>query len=254
MLPFSIILPTRERVSYLRHTIKNIIENANNSDNFEIIVIMDTNDAPTLILQEEFKKYKNVFVQVRVPGDSLVEHYINWSFQFTKGKYIMVGNDDALFKTKNWDTINYKLLEDYLKDKPDGIVCAVVNDGVPNHIHKHADEFHCLPCSFPILSRKAIEALGFILDPRFVHASADLDIIITYTLINRVLNLRNTFDAIHMDEEYIKLFGKILLEDKRFKSFSNYVEHTKYKREWVTTGQFAQENASKLRAYINENK
>lgn len=250
---FSILLPSRERKDYLKYTVQEMLFTAGNRDNIEIIVIMDTDDTATLNLIPEFEKMKNVFIKIRPPGNSLVDHYFNWGVQFTKGKYIMIGDDDSLFKSKNWDINSYNILEEFLKDKPDGVVCAVVDDGIAKHL-EHGRQYNCIACSFPIISRKAIDALGFMLDPRFVHESADLDIILTYTAINRIVDLRSVFKAIHMDIKYIEQFGTILLTNKNTKSSECYKEFTPYNRGWIKTGQFTAENTTKLLRYIESYK
>lgn len=203
---FSIIIASRHRTQYLIETITNISLTASNKDNYEIILIIDDDDVDTLLTAKELKQ-SNLHIHIRPRGNNFVEHYLNWSYQFCKGKYIMPLGDDVLFKSYGWDINSYIKLEKFLEGRNDGFVLGITMDGIPNH-EKQGPEWG-LPCacSFPIISRAGIDTLGFILDPHFYDESADLSILLTYNNIRRLLDLRNVFIALHMPIEYTRKFG-----------------------------------------------
>lgn len=203
---FSIILASRNRPQYLKATIKNIALTANSKENYEIILIIDEDDTETFIVAEELEQ-PNIVIQTRSRGNNFVEHYINWAYQFCRGKYILPLGDDVLFKSTDWDIKSYKRLEMYLVDKPDGIVLGITKDGISIHETQGPEWGLPCACSFPIISRKGIEALGFILDPHFYDESADLNILLTYNKIGRLIDLRDIFTTFHMPKEYVNKFG-----------------------------------------------
>ena len=209
---YSILLASRGRTQYLRETIKSIETTAHN---YEIILMIDDDDEETLKVAQELTK-PNIFVHVRPRGNNFVEQYLNWGFQFARATYILLLGDDVLFKTKDWDINAYARLEEYLKDKPDGIVLGITDDGILKHKIQGKEWGIISSCSFPIISRKGIEALGFVLDPSFYDESSDFSIVLTYSKVNRTIDLRDIVTTIHMPVEFTKKYGTIY-HDKTYK-------------------------------------
>lgn len=191
-MKFSIILPTRERPKSLKLAIDSIITQANNKENFEIHLGIDDDDISIIPMIKELKKIYsdyNIFEHVRVRSNSLVDSYINWmGANFCKGDYLFILNDDCIVKTKNWDVVAYNALENFLKNKKDRIVCGMPEDLIDPHGHKNSWEF-TFSC-FPIISKEATKALGFVLDPAYLHSHSDYDICELYSTVGRGVDLR----------------------------------------------------------------
>jgi len=208
MIPyFSLIIASRNRTVYLRETIKNIALTAHSQDNYEIILIVDDDDPETLVVAQEIAT-PNIFIHTRPRGNNFVEHYLNWSFKFTRAKYIFLLGDDVWFKTKDWDIKAYNKLEIDSSDHPDNVILGVTDDGIANHLIQAKEWDIIAGSSFPIIGRRGIEILGFILDPHFYDKSADLDMILAYTKIGRTIDLRDCVTAIHMPIEWANKFGE----------------------------------------------
>ncbi len=120
--------------------------------------------------------------------------YYNWALQFVKGKYIIISNDDALFTKQDWDVLGWNKLEDYLKDKPDGIVYGVIEDEEKEPHRKENEYFSC----FPLFSKKIADVLGFVFNPLFIRDGADWNAFYIYQKLGRVLNLRNEIIIRHL--------------------------------------------------------
>ncbi len=63
------------------------------------------------------------------------------------GDVIIMGNDDLIYRTPEWDNILIKELSTIKDD----IYCAWFDDGINGEKH----------CAFPIISRKWVETLGY---------------------------------------------------------------------------------------------
>ena len=230
---FSLILPSRGRPEYLKFTIDNIVSTAKNIEKVEIRLGIDKDDNSTISMAKKLQnKYDNIYIHIFKERKYSV-YYLNSLSKFCIGKYIMIVNDDCLFKTEGWDVKSYRKLEEFMKDKPDGIVCGIPNDGED---YNEREKLGFLISNFSIISNKAVKALGFLLDPRFYDAASDLDIEITFDKINRSLDLRDVFLLKHNDIEYKKLLSNLVYE--------------KYDKKSPMAGQFLEENLKKLRKYI----
>ena len=77
-----------------------------------------------------------------------------------QGNILMITNDDQVFIDQGWDAS----IDAETKQFPDDIYCMWFNDG------RYQDKI----CTFPILSRKWIDTLGYIEPVLFEHFNCDL--------------------------------------------------------------------------------
>lgn len=198
MIKFSIIIPTRHRVNFLTNLLKSIYNTTKNKKEIEILVAYDYDDKETEKIVEEsefdFRKM-NLRFYGRERGISTNNDYYNWIAKyFAKGKYLIISNDDALFTKQNWDELGWNKLEDYLKDKPDGIVYGVIEDEEIEPHRKQDEYFSC----FPLFSRRIVGVLGFVFNPLFIRDGADWNAFYIYQKLGRVLDLRNEIIIRHL--------------------------------------------------------
>ncbi len=205
MINFSLLTPTRKRPKHLWLYLETLFKVTEDMSKIEVQIGVDKDDDSWKVIIEYLKKTypekgKSLIVHSRFRGTHIEEHYINWLASFSKGKYIMMTNDDCLFRTEGWDIKVFKRLEEYIKDKPDGLVFGVVNDK-----EKERRELEFLQSDFTLLSRSSIEALGFFLEPRYSNATADTNIAHIYHLLGRVLDLTKVCTIEHRPLEMKKL-------------------------------------------------
>jgi len=201
-MKFSLLLPTRKRPQQLRKLIESILLTTHNIKDIEIHLAIDDDDIQiqdTAVVLKDQYKLCNLLIHMRPRGNSIVTHYYNWlALHFCQGKYLMVLNDDTLFRSQDWDKNVYNRLEEYLKDKPDGLVLGISED-LDSDREVHNDY---LVCGFPVISKESVETLGFLLDPSFMMATSDDDICKLYATIDRVVDLRDILVIQHHPPEF----------------------------------------------------
>lgn len=154
-MKFSLILNSRKRPQLLFNFIKSIFENAKNKDSVEILVRIDNDDIESLRLAE----YKFNFNVSFFSGDrpSNLHSSINELVSISTGENIFVCNDDIEIITKNWDSLALAKIENYKKENSitDNIYyCKTLCNSADRDYSKGY-------CSFPIISREAVNTIGF---------------------------------------------------------------------------------------------
>lgn len=199
---FSILITTRTRVSMLEKLLKSIYDSTYNKDKVEILVIYDKDD----ILTDGY--VKNVFhtqygeippietiFHSRERSPNLIKDYHNfYAVNHTQGKYIIFVNDDTLFEMTGWDDRALNTLNEFEKVYPDGILYGTPEDFETMHGRRNDQWVAC----FPLISKKAIDAMGYAFDPGFVRDGADWALAATFYGIGRVVNLRNCIIIKHL--------------------------------------------------------
>lgn len=180
---FTIVLASRERPTLLHGLVNSIDQTVLDKTNIEVIVGIDDDDqishqkCKELETQYPYFKY---FSQPR--SEWLNRDYLNKAAEMGTGRYVIACNDDMEFRTMHWDKIMHDRLEDYLKDKPDGICMATTSDGIADHFGM---AFSC----FPLFTRQAINTLGFALIPEARTWVADIVCFNIYNAIGRVCSI-----------------------------------------------------------------
>jgi hypothetical protein len=73
-------------------------------------------------------------------------------------------------------------LDEYLADKPDGISYGFISDAL---INRHGMNY----CCFPLVTRKAVQALGFAMPPEYPAWGADIALWRVYSNVGRICDL-----------------------------------------------------------------
>jgi len=196
MVNFSILIPTRNRVSLLKKAFSSIFSLAKDLNNIEVCVACDEDDKSIGISSElsNFNHF-NIHYYFRSRSTNLVKDYYNWlAMNFATGKYLIMCNDDVEFTVQDWDKLTYEKLEDYLKDKPDRIVYGATEDLEYVPFRKEENWFSC----FPLLSRESVDAMGHFFDWEYSADNADITLIESFKRINRVLDLRKELIIKHI--------------------------------------------------------
>lgn len=194
---YSILLPTRHRITYLHNLIESINNLTTDKNNVEILVAYDDDD---FITQEYVTNHKNTnpinlsFFKrprsININGD-----YYNWlAKNYAKGDYFIIVNDDTIFLQNGWDELAWIKLEEYKKIHPDGLVLGLIDDQEVITNRNDHNRFTC----FPLFSRKDLDVLGFTFQPEYWRDGADWVIAGVYRRIDRVLDLRNEIIVQHI--------------------------------------------------------
>lgn len=152
MKVLSLLCPTRERPDLVERYIQSINNTATYPERCEVLLYVD-NDDP------KFESYIKVCDKTR--SETPLKRIglftglrksisISWNdlAEQSLGDILIMGNDDLVFITKNWDVI----LEQESNSFSDDIYCLFFHDTVHNN-----PTF----CAFPMVSRKWYETLGY---------------------------------------------------------------------------------------------
>jgi len=183
---FSIILASRERVHLLDSLLASIAQTTADKANVEGLVCIDKDDRVTRRFLDRFQQNYSSCAHfiLRERSRNLNEAYLTWAFRsFAKGDFAIICNDDCVFKTPNVDQIILGKLNQYLSDKPDGVVYGWIADALTERA------LGLNYCCFPLISRKAAEAVGFVMPSYFHSWGADIAVWRIYNAINRVCDL-----------------------------------------------------------------
>jgi hypothetical protein len=181
----------------LQTLLKSIYDTAIDKYKVETIVTYDNDDQSTI---DALPKLKELCRDFPVIFRSRERHYAtsgvyyNEMAKLARGKYIIAVNDDTVFCKIGWDLEALAKIDDYLKDKPDGILYGITEDREKESRRNETNYFSC----FPMISKTGVNALGFFFDPDFPKDGADWDIIMTYKEIGRILDLRNEIVIEHI--------------------------------------------------------
>lgn len=191
-MDFSIVLASRERVSLLDALLKSIRDTTADSDSVEVFIGIDTDDHATLKYAATEKVFKNTKFLPRQRDRFLNEHYLNWAWRNNaSGKYIIACNDDSRFVTPNWDQIAREKLNDYLKDKPDGILYGWISDCLLERA------YGMKYCCFPLVSAVGARVLDWVMPPEYPGWGADIVLYRVYEKLGRICDLSDvTIDHI----------------------------------------------------------
>ena len=102
-----VLLPSRAQVKLLERAVKSIWDMSSSKDAVEIVVRADEDDQETIDYLNHINYLSNVHVLIgpHLYGYKSLPSFFNEMAVASKGEVLMCCNDDAIFKSKNWDSI-----------------------------------------------------------------------------------------------------------------------------------------------------
>jgi len=176
---FTIILNSRGRFLYLENLLNSIKNTTSNLSDIEVLISCDSDDDSTGVF------WQNNYSQWPWASCEFIDRERNLHIRLNnlalraQGKYIFVLNDDCELLNKDWDKKAYETLESI----EDNIVYGRTQDTSCDKVQ--GGEY----ASFPIISKKAVDVLGFFMHQRFPGLGADVGIYRVYKAIDRVLDV-----------------------------------------------------------------
>lgn len=143
----SVLVPTRQRPERLRTMIASYEQTAAGCS--ELVFRIDNDDQESHDLLMRHYTHRLV-MGPRYDGYRSTPQFLQDALYQATGDVVMVGNDDMLFETPGWD----RLILDEANKYADGLFDIGVETMNASHF------------PFSIVSRKAVDALGFVYDPR----------------------------------------------------------------------------------------
>jgi glycosyltransferase involved in cell wall biosynthesis len=141
-LNISLLLPTRGRAALVRRLFESLIQTTADPQDVEIVLYADADDSESRDISHPSLSIVKV---TGSPGQSMGK--MNGAcYEASHGRYVMLMNDDVIFRTVNWDR---RVIESF-KEFTDEIGLIYGND---------LDQGRTVP-TFPILSRTVCDVLG----------------------------------------------------------------------------------------------
>lgn len=165
-IDFSVVMPVRNNVDGLRVTLGAFNLFTVRRDRLEVILVVDDDDPDASFYHGLKCKYGfDIRVLFVKRSDNFCRDYYNAGANIARGANIMVYNDDCYMQTYGWDDIIRFKIE---KNKHfRGIYLIALMDSTYNDTPEHP-----FP-RFPMISRKAVELIGFFFYPQVRMWPAD---------------------------------------------------------------------------------
>ncbi len=185
---FSLILPTRDRPMLVKRLFDSLTQTVGDPDQVEIVLYTDQDDI-------ESRKISHPLLDtVKQTGPrprKTMGNIIKDCYEASRGRYIMLINDDVVFHTKNWDV---ELLEAF-SQFPDEVALVYGKDLY------YGKEMS----TFPVLSRTACDLMDGICPGKYDNHCIDAHVFDTFKRLsglghNRTVYLPNVvFEHMHYD-------------------------------------------------------
>lgn len=206
---FSILIPTRNRISELLRLLESINSKTKNIDQVEIICCCDINDKLSIDFLIDLNKFSNFDLKILIKeqSDNLSEDYYNYMAKTSIGKILWVLNDDCEIMTQDWDEIVLNQVKNFRYK----IFYLDIGDSTRNF--NNNGEYSC----FPMVSREAFEALGYFFIPVIKGWSADKYLFDLYDGVGRIIPFKDKVFVEHHREAKDQNFKKMerLFEEDR---------------------------------------
>ncbi len=179
---FTVITNSRKRPQLLRNAIGSLLDNAECPEKIEVLVRIDDDDDDT---KETIKQYPANVTFFEGERRTNLAINLNELAAKAKGRFILIFNDDALMTTPHWDVNCLQavfVFKSVLKIKDDIIFVKLQDTSVdkPNFSINYS--------SFSVLSREAVQALGYIVNESFVTLGGDSHIYRIFDKLARIVD------------------------------------------------------------------
>ena len=193
----SILIPTRNRSDRLLKFLASLDEYSSKKHEVEVVLGIDDDDIET---QDLKLVYANIHVTKTVAPRASMGALNTRCLHASTGDIVMLGNDDVLVKSKDWDDILVKSVSKF----EDKIYLAYPNDGMKGSRLS----------TFPVMSRKCIELIAHPYPECYQGACIDLHIFDIFQRLKKAGSARIIF------------LEEIIFEHIHFRKFPELIDST----------------------------
>lgn len=198
---FSLLLPTRQGPDLVHRLLESLASTTDRPDRVEIVLYVDTDDRPSQGIDHEAFSVVKLIRPRATMGVMTQECY-----EASSGRYLMLLNDDVLFRTAGWDTAVRETFARFSDD----IALVWGNDlfrreRFPSH---------------PFLSRRFCTIAGGPCPPEYVHDYIDTHLFDLFRILKRAGHDRMVYLPAVVFEHCCRDAGKALDGDARAKPHS----------------------------------
>lgn len=212
-IDFSVIMPVRNNINGLMVTLGAFNLFTRQKNKFEILLLVDNNDPDAEDYFELCSKFDiKIIVHMVEPSDNFSNDYYNWALQHARGSNILVYNDDCYMQTDGWDDIVRKKIKE--QPQMNGVYMIDMMDST-RKCEANSAEFP----RFPMISRKAVDAVGFFFVPTVRNWPADYVIWLIYKAVGCIIpchevKMQHDHNYDHVGDPSKSRFMRILQEDR----------------------------------------
>ena len=190
-IDYSLFLNTRGRVSLLSNLLDSIVNTTYDINQLELLITIDNDDTESIEFLQSFNKIPNIKLIIEPRPSNLHTNINNMAAQ-SIGDFLFVLNDDVVFLTKYWD----KIIKDFYQDRKNDIYYLATID---TSIDKTKNVRYP---SFPILTRKAYNTLGYFMSEKFVSHGGDVHLWRIFNSVDRILKTPIILDHVMHDSQH----------------------------------------------------
>lgn len=188
---YSLLIPTRDRPKQLARFIDSVYRTTTHKKNIEILFAVDDDDTVSQgyvnDLISQYKPHMSMALYTRTRSDMLNDDYYNWLGKKATGDLMWILADDLEIVQYKWDEMVWQEIVNFTFKYPDKIFCISIKDNTP--VPRH--DMPKFPC-FPMMTREAMNALGWLLFPKTPTWGADFISYCIFQPIERLLEIHNT--------------------------------------------------------------
>jgi len=138
----SVLIPSRDRIDILKNSINSLLNNANNSENIQILIKFDFDDEQSIKRFSELnlRKQDVVLFGNRFRGYKDHHLFLNDLAKLAEGEFLFTWNDDTTMLSKDWDLEIQKYSGQFIVLKPQHNMKTLLEfNGNPIYPKKWAD-------------------------------------------------------------------------------------------------------------------
>lgn len=197
-IDFSLIIPTRNRVSMLKGCLLSFFNKCKRRANNEAIILADHDDTTIRDFSDFILENKmNAKIMLVWRSEMMIRDYNNFGTQCSLGKYIWILNDDFEIVTDDWDTIIKTDIENFCDKNGDRCAYVMVDDSTHG-----PSGWNCLyyqGCCCPIITRETATAMNGIMPWTINSWGGDIQLFHIMQSLHkpRILDLSNKIRVLH---------------------------------------------------------
>lgn len=202
MVNISLLLPTRKRRALVERLLDSLVATTLEIDSLEAVLYVDRDDPES---QQISHPSVSLVKLVRDPGQTMGSMN-RQCCEASHGRYVMLINDDAVFRSKDWDGEIMKAFSDF----PDEVALVYGND---------LDQGKAVP-TFPVLSRTTCELLGGICPSGYQNLHIESHIFDIFKQLKRLGHDRIFYRDAVVIEHMHHILGKAQQDETSIKKIS----------------------------------
>lgn len=205
---FTIFTPVRGRPQLVHELLGKIKENTKYLDKIECLFWHDDDDQLMIdyVSKTDFREFGFSILFFQNPRPESLNYAINFLAKKAKGDFCFNVNDDCQIVTKDWDEIVLNKIAQYKQEREikDNIIYCRTGD---NSIDRNKEAGYA---SFPIISKQAVDVLGFFMYEDFKGLGGDSSIYLLWKAIDRIVDCQE----VQLDHIYHSNLFRVMSPDR----------------------------------------